>query len=149
MRSTEHTPQSEVLEYQQNDLTPVLERQFHAMWKNLYEHQQEYQDAKWFGRSRSKKLIPNNRLCHIYTAPEYEDYYLEIIPKSLPTYVKKGLQSDDIIVIWFSEYEFIAITVYDFNAKYDMFVDMGDECNIYGMMMDWMGEMIERATTNE
>ena len=149
MRLTEHTPKSEVLEYQPEEVIQQMDRQFHSMWKNLYDHQGEYQDAKWFKRNRTKRLIPDTRLCYIYTAPGYEDYYLELIPKSLSVYTKSGLRSDDVVVIWFSEYEFIAITVYDFDTMYNNLVEKDETIDIKKMMMEKLGGMIERATTGK
>ena len=42
-----------------------------------------------------------------------------MIPKSLIHYTKNGFSADDLAVIWYSEYEFVAMTMYDFDSMYN------------------------------
>lgn len=119
MRQTEHTSKPEILEYQPNEVTSTMEKAFHEMWKSLYEHQLEYMDSKWYKRSRTSKLIENNKLWYLYSAPGFDDYNVEIIPKSILSYTRNGLKADDLAVIWYSEYEFVAMTMYDFDSMYN------------------------------
>ena len=119
MRQTEHTSKPEILEYQPNEVTSTMEKAFHEMWRSLYEHQLEYMDSKWYKRNRTSKLIENNRLWYLYSMPGFNDINIEIIPKSLLSYTKNGLKADDLAVIWYSEYEFVAMTMYDFDSMYN------------------------------
>lgn len=119
MRQTDHTSKPEILEYQPNEVTSTMEKTFHEMWKSLYEHQLEYMDSKWYKRSKTSKLIENNKLWYLYSAPGFDDYNVEIIPKSILSYTRNGLKADDLAVIWYSEYEFVAMTMYDFDSMYN------------------------------
>ena len=119
MRQTEHTSKPEILEYQPNEVTSTMEKAFHEMWKSLYEHQLEYMDSKWYKRSKTSKLIENNRLWYLYSTPGFNDINIEMIPKSLIHYTKNGFSADDLAVIWYSEYEFVAMTMYDFDSMYN------------------------------
>ena len=119
MRQTEHTSKPEILEYQPNDVTSTMEKAFHEMWKSLYEHQLEYMDSKWYKRSKTSKLIENNKLWYLYSAPGFNEYNIEIIPKSILSYTRNGLKADDLVIIWYSEYEFVAMTMYDFDSMYN------------------------------
>lgn len=119
MRQTEHTSKPEILEYQPNEVTSTMEKAFHEMWKSLYEHQLEYMDSKWYKRSKTSKLIENNKLWYLYSAPGFNDINIEMIPKSLIHYTKNGFSADDLAVIWYSEYEFVAMTMYDFDSMYN------------------------------
>ena len=119
MRQTEHTSKPEILEYQPNEVTSTMEKAFHEMWKSLYEHQLEYMDSKWYKRSKTSKLIENNKLWYLYSAPGFNEYNIEIIPKSILSYTRNGLKADDLAVIWYSEYEFVAMTMYDFDSMYN------------------------------
>lgn len=116
---TDHTSKPEILEYQPNEVNSTMEKAFHEIWKSLYEHQLEYMDAKWYKRSRTRKLIEGNRLWYLYTSPGFEDYNIEIIPKSIHHYTRSGLNADDLVVVWYSEYEFIPMTMFDFDNMYN------------------------------
>lgn len=136
MRQTEHTSKPEILEYQPNEVTSTMEKAFHEMWKSLYEHQLEYMDSKWYKRSRTSKLIENNRLWYLYTAPGFDEYNIEIIPKSILSYTRNGLKADDLAVIWYSEYEFVAMTMYDFDSMYNN--EFNEESSIGTIKTDMM-----------
>jgi len=136
MRQTEHTSKPEILEYQPNEVTSTMEKTFHEMWKSLYEHQLEYMDSKWYKRNRTSKLIENNKLWYLYSIPGFNDINIEIIPKSLLSYTRNGLKADDLAVIWYSEYEFVAMTMYDFDSMYNNEFD--EESSIGTIKTDMM-----------
>lgn len=136
MRQTEHTSKPEILEYQPNEVTSTMERAFHEMWKSLYEHQLEYMDSKWYKRNRTSKLIENNKLWYLYSMPGFNDINIEIIPKSILSYTRNGLKADDLAVIWYSEYEFVAMTMYDFDSMYNN--EFGEESSIGTIKTDMM-----------
>lgn len=136
MRQTEHTSKPEILEYQPNEVTSTMEKAFHEMWKSLYEHQLEYMDSKWYKRSKTSKLIENNKLWYLYTTPGFNEYNIEIIPKSLLSYTRNGLKADDLVIIWYSEYEFVAMTMYDFDSMYNNEFD--EESSIGTIKTDMM-----------
>lgn len=136
MRQTEHTSKPEILEYQPNEVTSTMEKAFHEMWRSLYEHQLEYMDSKWYKRNRTSKLIENNRLWYLYSMPGFNDINIEIIPKSLLSYTKNGLKADDLAVIWYSEYEFVAMTMYDFDSMYNN--EFNEESSIGTIKKDMM-----------
>lgn len=136
MRQTEHTSKPEILEYQPNEVTSTMEKAFHEMWKSLYEHQLEYMDSKWYKRSKTSKLIENNKLWYLYTTPGFNEYNIEIIPKSILSYTRNGLKADDLVIIWYSEYEFVAMTMYDFDSMYNNEFD--EESSIGNIKTDMM-----------
>lgn len=148
MRQTEHTSKPEILEYQPNEVTSTMEKTFHEMWKSLYEHQLEYMDSKWYKRSKTSKLIENNKLWYLYSAPGFDDYNVEIIPKSILSYTRNGLKADDLAVIWYSEYEFVAMTMYDFDSMYNNEFD--NETSIGTIKTDMMVKLkkIQDETKN-
>lgn len=148
MRQTEHTSKPEILEYQPNEVTSTMEKAFHEMWKSLYEHQLEYMDSKWYKRSKTSKLIENNKLWYLYSAPGFNEYNIEIIPKSLIHYTKNGFSADDLAVIWYSEYEFVAMTMYDFDSMYNNEFD--EESSIETIKTDMMVKLkkIQDETKN-
>ena len=119
MRFTEHTIQPEVLEYQPVDVTSKMEHSFREMYDILYNTLNQYNDAKWYNRSRSRRMISENRLFYPYG----DEYLIELIPKSLYTYAREGLKAHDIVIIWSSEYDFLPITFKQFNEIYDQEVD--------------------------
>ena len=148
MRQTEHTSKPEILEYQPNDVTSTMEKAFHEMWKSLYEHQLEYMDSKWYKRSKTSKLIENNKLWYLYSAPGFNEYNIEIIPKSILSYTRNGLKADDLVIIWYSEYEFVAMTMYDFDSMYNNEFD--NETSIGTIKADMMVKLkkIQDETKN-
>lgn len=151
MRSTIHTPDPEVLEYQTWDITPKMEQVFSNYYRNLKDHLKEYHEAKWYKTSRTKRLVPNSKLYYSYGKhlADYEEYILEIIPESIKRYASEGLKGQDIVVIWFSEYEFVPITFEEFNTIYDAEVDkiLNDPrqltTQIEAKVMDRLGEIVE------
>lgn len=136
MRMTDHTSKPEILEYQPNEVTSTMEKAFHEMWKSLYEHQLEYMDSKWYKRNKTSKLIENNRLWYLYSMPGFNDINIEIIPKSILSYTRNGLKADDLAVIWYSEYEFVAMTMYDFDSMYNN--EFNEESSIGTIKTDMM-----------
>ena len=148
MRQTEHTSKPEILEYQPNEVTSTMEKAFYEMWKSLYEHQLEYMDSKWYKRSKTSKLIENNRLWYLYSTPGFNDINIEMIPKSLIHYTKNGFSADDLAVIWYSEYEFVAMTMYDFDSMYNNEFD--EESSIGTIKADMMVKLkkIQDETKN-
>ena len=150
MRSTQFTPNPEVLEYQSWNITPKMEKVFSNYYKELHEHLREYQDAKWWRASRTKRLVPNNKLYYTYgnNIEGYEPYGLEIVPQSISRYAKDGLKGDDLVVIWFSEYQFVAITYEDFDSIYNKALDLvwdNDEVRVDVIMMEKIGEIVEEV----
>lgn len=84
------------------------------LWYILNAYRNQKSDSKFLGRSKSVCLIQGNPFVF-----HQGDVDMEIIFEDYDSYVRDGIKGTDIVVLWESEYEYVPITMKEYDRCYN------------------------------